>query len=352
VQFGQLELVELSKPYNKEELMKTVLVFVIVFVAFFTCQNTLWAADAWPTKPINLVVGYAPGGGTDMVARMAVEIINAKKLLPQPIVVQNKAGGSGRVAAAVVAKEKPDGYTILATTDGAFILGPFFDKVSYKPIEDFTFIAQNGKLDFGLIVPANSPFKTFKDLLDFARANPDKLNIGLSGADTADHVCLQALFKLEKVKVKFVPFAGVAPSMQAFLGGHVMATSGATDFAGYAAQAREGKGMRVLITMGDRRKPEFPNVPTLKELGYPLTYQSWYVISGPKGMDNAITEKLRDAFKTATQDPAYIKLLKEMDLYDDTLEFYPGLKNLLAQRADANEQLFKKLEMGLAFEKK
>jgi tripartite-type tricarboxylate transporter receptor subunit TctC len=331
--------------------MKTVLVVAMVFAVFVSCQNASSAADAWPTKPITLVVGYAPGGGTDMVARMAVEVINSKKLLPQPIVVQNKAGGSGRVAAAVVSKEKPDGYTILATTDGAFILGPFFDKVSYKPMEDFTFLAQNGKLDFGLIVPANSPFKTFKDLLDFARANPEKLTIGLSGADTADHVCLQALFKLEKVKVKFVPFAGVAPSMQAFLGGHVMATSGATDFAGYAAQAREGKGMRVLITMGEKRKPEFPNVPTLKELGYPLTYQSWYIISGPKGIDDAIAGKLRDALKTATADPAYIKLLKEMDLYDDSLEFWPTLKNSLAQRTNANEQMFKKLEMG-SFERK
>jgi tripartite-type tricarboxylate transporter receptor subunit TctC len=331
--------------------MKTVLVFVVAFVAFFSCQNTLSAADAWPTKPITLVVGYAPGGGTDMVARMAVEIINAKKLLSQPIVVQNKAGGAGRVGAAVVSKEKPDGYTILATTDGAFILGPFFDKVSYKPMEDFTFIAQNGKLDFGLIVPANSPFKTFKDLLEFARANPEKLTIGLAGANTADHVCLQALFKLENVKVKFVPFAGVAPAMQAFLGGHLMATSGATDFAGYAAQAREGKGMRVLITMGEKRKPEFPNTPTLKELGYPLAYQSWYIISGPNGIDDAIAGKLRDAFKTATADPAYIKLLKEMDLYDDSLEFWPTLKNSLVQRTNANEQMFKKLEMG-SFEKK
>ena len=332
--------------------MKTVLVFTVAFVMFFFCQNTVSAADAWPTKPITLVVGYAAGGGTDMVARMAVEVINAKKLLPQPIVVQNKPGGAGRVAAAVVSKEKPDGYTLLATTDGAFILGPFFEKVSYKPMEDFTFIAQNGKLDFGVIVPLNSPFKTFKDLLEFARANPEKLTIGLSGAGSADHVCLQALFKLENIKVKFVPFAGVAPSMQAFLGGHVMATSGATDFAGYAAQAREGKGMRVLITMGDKRKPEFPNVPTLKELGYPLVYQASYIISGPKDMDKAIVEKLRDAFKTATHDPAYIKLVKEMDLYDEALEFYPGLKTWLSQRVNANEQLFKKLEMGIAFEKK
>ena len=130
-----------------------------------------------------------------------------------------------------------------------------------------------------------------------------------------------------------------------------MATSGATDFAGYAAQAREGKGIRVLITMGDKRKPEFPNVPTLKELGYPLTYQSWYIISAPKGLDDAIAGKLRDAFKAATVDPAYIKMVKEMDLYDDSLEFWPTLKNSLVQRTNANEQMFKKLEMG-SFEKK
>ena len=182
--------------------MKTVLVVAMVFAVFFSCQSASSAADAWPTKPITLVVGYAPGGGTDLCARMAVEVINSKKLLPQPIVVQNKAGGSGRVAAAVVSKEKPDGYTILATTDNAFILGPYFEKVSYKPIDDFTFIAQNGKLDFGLVVPPNSPFKTFKEMLDFARANPDKLTIGLSGSFTSDRVCLRCPFQVGKCKGK------------------------------------------------------------------------------------------------------------------------------------------------------
>jgi tripartite-type tricarboxylate transporter receptor subunit TctC len=336
----------------KEELMKTVLVFVMVFAVFFSCQNTLSAADVYPTKPIELIVSYAPGGGTDLCARMAVEIINSKKLLPQPIIVSNKPGGSGRVAAAVVSKEKPDGYTLLASTDGAFILGPYFEAVSYKPIDDFTFIAQNGKLDFGVIVLPDSPFRTFKDMLDFARANPEKLTIGLSGAGTSDHVCLEALFKLENVKVKFVPFAGVAPSMQAFFGGHVMVTSSATDFAGYAAQAREGKALRVLVTMGDQRKPEFPNVPTLKELGWPLVYQSWYVISGPKNMDKAIVARLADAFKQATQDPAYIKLTKDLDTWAESPIFWPDLEKALVQRTNANEQLFKKVGMGLSFEKK
>ena len=332
--------------------MKTILVVAMVFAVFFSCQSASSAADAWPTKPITLVVGYAPGGGTDLCARMAVEVINSKKLLPQPIIVQNKAGGSGRVAAAVVSKEKPDGYTILATTDNAFILGPYFEKVSYKPIDDFTFIAQNGKLDFGLVVLPNSPFKTFKEMLDFARANPDKLTIGFSGSFTSDWVCLDALFKLENVKVKLIPFAGVAPSMQALLGGHVMATSGATDFAGYAAQAREGKMLRVLVTMGEKRRPEFPNIPTLKELGWPLVYQSWYVISGPKGMDRAVVEKLKDAFKTATQDPAYIKLLKDLDTYDESLVFWPELSSALVQRTNANELLFKKVGIIQSFEKK
>ena len=336
----------------KEVLMKTGLVLAMVFAVFFSFQNTLSAADAWPTKPIQLIVSYAPGGGTDLLARMAVERVNSMKLFPQPIIVSNKAGGSGRVAAAVVSKEKPDGYTILASTDGAFILGPYFEKVSYKPMEDFTFIAQNGKLDFGIIVLPNSPFRTFKDMLDFARANPEKLTIGLSGAGTSDHVCLEALFKLESVKVKFVPFAGVAPSMQAFFGGHVMATSSATDFAGYAAQAREGKALRVLVTMGDMRKPEFPNVPTLKELGWPLVYQSWYVISGPKNMDKSVVAKLTDAFKKATQDPAYVKLAKDLDTWADSPLFWPDLGKALAQRTDANEQLFKKVGMGLMFEKK
>ena len=104
--------------------------------------------------------------------------------------------------------------------------------------------------------------------------------------------------------------------------------------------------------MGEERKPEFPDVPTLKELGWPLVYQSWYVFSGPKNMDKAIVTKLVDVFKKATRDPAYIKLTKDLDIYAESPIFWPDLGKALAERTNANEQLFKNVGLGLAFEQK
>ena len=330
--------------------MKKAGTVIAVFVFLWCGQNWAGAADpSYPTKPIEIIVGYAPGGGTDLSIRMAAEITNSKKYLKQQVIVSNKPGGGGRVAMAVVAKAKPDGYTLSGSTDSALIMGPHMEPVNYKPLEDFNFIIQLGKLDFAVAVLPDSPFRTFKEMVDYARANPDKLTIGTVGVGTANHVGLEAFFKVENLKVKLVPFAGISLTMNAFLGKHVMAASTATDFAGYAPQVKKEGKFRVLAVMSDERLPEYPQVPTFAELGYqyPLVIQSWYLISGPKDMDKSIANQLGEVLRKAMEAPEYIKLAKDLDIYTEKPIMGDALREGLVARNKKNEELFKRLKMGI-----
>lgn len=323
--------------------MKTGLIVLCVYLATCLSFDFSIAADAnYPSRPIEMTIGYSPGAGTDLGTRIIAE--KSKKDLGQDVVCINKPGGGGRVALTLVSKAKPDGYNLAATTDSAVILSPNLEKVPYRPLEDLTFITQFGKLDFGVIVMANSPFKTFKDMIDFAQANPDKLTISTVGEGTANHIAFHALNLLKGLKIKLVPFSGAAPAMTALLGGHVMVASTASS--GYAPYLKS-KTVRLIAMMGDERLSEYPDVPTLKEMGYPLEFQSWYIITGPKNMDKSIVKRLSDAFTKAMETPEYIKLAKELEIYVKKPFHGDELSAGIRERNRKNVELFKRLGIGL-----
>jgi tripartite-type tricarboxylate transporter receptor subunit TctC len=323
--------------------MKTAWTVLMMGLVMCVGFDSMAAETAYPTKPIEITIGYAPGAGTDLGTRMVAE--QAKKDLGQDILCVNKPGGAGRIALTLIAKAKPDGYSLAATTDSAIISVPHLEKVPYKAMEEFTFISQFGTLDFGVTVAQDSPFKTFKDVVQFARANPDKLTIGIIGVGSADHVAFQALALLENLKVKFVPFSGAAPTMTALLGGHIMMASPASS--GYAPHVK-GKTARLLAVLGEERMEPYPDVPTLKELGYPsLVFQSWYVISGPRNMEKSVVNKLAAAFKKAMATPEFMKLAKDLEIYAPKTLSGDELREGLVRRDKINEELFKKLGIGL-----
>lgn len=322
--------------------MKTAWMALIVSCAIFASVDGM-AAEIYPNRPIEITIGYAPGAGTDLGTRMIAE--QAKKDLGQDVVCVNKPGGAGRIALTLIAKAKPDGYSLAATTDSAIIAVPHLEKVPYKALEDFTYISQFGTLDFGVTVAPDSPFKTFRDVVQFARANPDKLTMGIIGVGSADHVAFQALALLENLKIKFVPFAGAAPAMTALLGGHIMITSPASS--GYAPHVK-AKSARLLAVLGEERLEQYPDVPTLKELGYPsLVFQSWYVISGPKNMDKGIVKKLADAFRKAMATPEFIRVAKELEIYSPKTLSGDELRDGIVRRDRINDELFKKLGIAI-----
>ena len=186
---------------------------------------------------------------------------------------------------------------------------PHMQKVQFDTLKDFTWIACLTGYTFGLVVPADSPLKNIKDLVPFAKANPEKLTYGSTGAGTSPHLAVEEFAQRAGIKLIHVPFKGNADNMQAVLGGHVMAASDAT---GWGPHVDAGK-LRLLATYGSKRTKRWASVPTLDELGYQTVSDSPFGVCGPKGMDPAVTAKLHDAFKKTLEDPAVLATFEKYD---------------------------------------
>lgn len=275
-----------------------------VFVAM---SSSAWGQD-FPNKPITLIVPWPAGGSTDIAMRAIAD--SASKQLGQPIAVDNKAGGGGTVGpATMAAAAKPDGYTISQMPITVFRL-PLMQDVSWNPETDFTYIVHLTGYTFGVTTNSESQFKTWKDVVEFAKANPGKVTYATPGAGTSLHVGMEQIAGMAGIKLTQVPFKGGAETNAAVLGNHTMLQADST---GWRPLVDAGK-LRLLMVWTDKRSPNFPDVPTLKELGYPMVYDSPFGIAGPKGMDPKIVAKLHDAFKKAIEDPAVIATLAKYDM--------------------------------------
>jgi tripartite-type tricarboxylate transporter receptor subunit TctC len=263
-------------------------------------------AQAYPSKPVTLIVPWPPGGSTDRHLRGLAEI--ASKYLGQNIVVENKPGGGGTIGPSQMALQaKPDGYTISQFPMGMLRI-PHMQKSPWNPLTDFTYIIGVTGYTFGLTVRADSPYKSFNEYIEAARKEPGKIDYASTGIGTTPHLNIEEVAMNAKVTLNHVPFKGNADSTQALLGGHVMAQSDATGWDKYV----DGGQMRLLVTFGDTRTKRWPNVPTAKELGYGVVSTSPYGIAGPKGMDPAVVKTLHDAFKKAIDDPKHLELLAQL----------------------------------------
>lgn len=276
------------------------------------------SAQDYPTKPITLIVPWPAGGSTDISMRAIAD--SASKILGQPIVIDNKGGGGGTVGpATMAAAAKPDGYTISQIPITVFRL-PLMQQVSWDPAKDFTYIVHLTGYTFGVTTNAESQFKTWKDVVDFAKANPGKVTYATPGAGTSLHVGMEQIATRAGIKLTQVPFKGGAETNAAVLGNHTMLQADST---GWRPLVDAGK-LRLLMVWTSKRSPNFPDVPTLNELGYDIVYDSPFGIAGPKGMDPKIVAKLHDAFKTAIEDPAVIVTLQKFDMvanYKNTQDY-------------------------------
>ena len=265
------------------------------------------SSQAFPTKPVTLIVPWPAGGSTDRHMRALAEL--ASKNLRQNIIVENKPGGGGTLGPGTMARTaKPDGYTITQYPLGMLRI-PHMQKMQWDPLEDFTFIVGVSGYTFGFTVRADSPYKTFNDYIEAARKNPDKVDYGSTGIGSSPHLLVEELAINAKVQLNHVPFKGNADLQSALLGGHVMAQSDATGWDKFV----ENGQMRLLVTFGEKRTKRWPQVPTAKELGYGVVSQSPYGIAGPKGMDPAVVKVLHDAFKKAMDDPKHQELLEQLN---------------------------------------
>jgi tripartite-type tricarboxylate transporter receptor subunit TctC len=231
----------------------------------------------------------------------------AQKYLGQPVVVDNKPGGGGMIGPSNMAKlAKPDGYTVAQLPITAYRL-PHQRKVDWDPLADFSYIIGISGYTFGVVVKSDSPFRTFQDLIDYARANPGKLSYGSTGQGTSPHLLMEEVAQKAGVQFLHVPFKGNADSTQALMGGHVMAQSDAT---GWGRHVDAGT-FRLLVTFGEKRTKW--NAPTAKEIGIDIVSYSPYGLVGPKGMDPQLVKRLHDAFKRTLDDPEHTKVLQQLD---------------------------------------
>ena len=264
-------------------------------------------AQGYPSRPVTLIVPWPPGGSTDLSMR-ALAIL-AEKPLGQRIVIENRPGVSGTMGAQQLAQSaKPDGYTVAQMPITVFRL-PHMTKMAFDPMADFTWIIHLTGYTFGVVVLSDSPWKSWGDLIAYAKANPGTLTYGTPGNGTSLHITMEDIAQREGIRWTQVPFKGYAEAATSLLGGHIMAHADST---GWGEQVNSGR-LRLLSTWGSQRTKRWPNAPTLKDLGYPIVSNSPYGIAGPKGMDAAVVKVLHDAFRKALEDPEYQKTLDKFD---------------------------------------
>src|SRR5574343_1690670 len=263
-------------------------------------------SQAFPAKPIRLICPWPAGGSSDAVMRALAE--SAGRALGGQMIVENKPGASGMLGPNELVNARPDGYTLSQLTIGVARL-PHMQKMQFDPLRDFTYIACLTGYTFGIVVKADSPFKTVKDLVDYAKANPGKFSYGSTGNGTTPHLAVEEFASKAGIQLSHVPFKGSANGLQALLGGHINAHSDAT---GWAPHVDSG-ALRLLATYGSKRTKRWPKVPTLNELGYDTVSDSPFGIGGPRGMDPAIVRKLQDAFKKTLSDPAVLAAFEKYD---------------------------------------
>jgi tripartite-type tricarboxylate transporter receptor subunit TctC len=277
-----------------------------IVCAVACAPGTTLAQDKYPAKPINFVIGYPGGGTTDVCARPLV--MAAGKTLGQPIVVINKPGGGSAVAMAALKNEKPDGYTIGILPSGA-VLSQHMRRVPYDSAKDFTPVMQYAVYLYGLVVKADSPWKTFKEFIDYAKANPGKIRYGTAGAGTPQHLVMERLALKENIKWTHIPFQGGGPAIAALLGGHLEACSQTTEWKKHV----EAGTLRLLAVYGEKRMADFPNAATLLELGYDITAPSLISVVGPRGLSPQVVATLHGAFKKAMEDPDFVRVSRQVD---------------------------------------
>ncbi len=263
------------------------------------------AAQPFPSKPVTLICPWPPGGSTDVHLRKFAEI--AQKYLGQPVVIENKPGASGTLGpSTMAATARADGYT-LAQYPISLIRVAHMQKASWDPLKDFSFILGLTGYTFGVVVKSDSPFRSFQDLIEYARANPGRMSFASTGNGTSPHLLMEEVAMKTGVRFLHVPFKGNADSTQALMGGHIMAQSDAT---GWGRHVDSG-AFRLLVTFGEKRTRW--DAPTAKELGIDVVSYSPYGIVGPKGMEAQVMRTLHDAFKKTLDDAEHLKLLQQFD---------------------------------------
>ena len=273
--------------------------FALFGALLLASSATTWAQE-WPSRPVHLMVGFAPGGGTDIVARALGQRMGEN--LKQSIVVENKAGAAGTIAADYVAKAAPDGYTLLMGHSNSNAISPFvLSNVPYDPATDFTPITYLGYVPNVLVVNAALPVNSVAELIALAKTKPGQLTYGSSGIGSTQHLAGALFAKISGVTLNHIPYKGSGQAIVDLLSGQI--TMNFDTLPPVLEHIKSGK-LRALAISTPKRLPQLPDVPTFAEVGINgFDVTNWYSIMGPKGMSPETVSRIDKAVKTAMSDP-------------------------------------------------
>ena len=258
------------------------------------------AAQTWPNKPMRLVVAYPPGGPTDLVGRLYADKLS--KLWGQPMVVENRPGANGNIAAQVVAKAPADGTTFLLHASSLVINSILYKDVGYDPLKDFTPVSQVFDYKLVVVVHPSVPANTFQELVNLAKAKPGSINFASAGgAGAPTHLSVEMFKQIAGIDLVHVPYTGGSPATNDLLGGHVMMMFNNPTQS--LPHVKAGK-LRGLATTGATRMPQAPDLPTVAELGYPgFDVGTWFAIWGPAGLPPEVVETMSRAVADISRQP-------------------------------------------------
>ena len=274
-----------------------------------------WAQGAYPNKTVTFVVPAAAGGTTDISGRMAAQAL--APVLGQAVVVDNKGGGNGAIAANIVKRAEADGYTLLMQYSGFHVISPHLAKAPQWEQKDFQPIANIISAPQIIVVRESLPVKTLAELIAYAKANPGKLNYASSCNGSLQHVTGAMLEQQGGIKMVHVPYKGTGPALQDLLGGQVDLTFGtAPPFMPHIASGK----LRVLAVTGKERLPSLPDAPTTAEAGYPgVNATSWFALFAPAAVPRPVIDRLAADLKKVVEDPAFRKKAEEQGAAADYL---------------------------------
>lgn len=285
---------------------------VLASLASFLPAHSAGKAD-YPTKAVNIVVPFPPGQSPDLIARALSE--GAKGAFPQPLVVVNRPGGAGTIGIAEVVMAKADGYTVGLSPIAPLIVQPqLTSDLPYKRPDDYRPVMKIGSVPMVLSVLADSPWKSIRDVIDYAKANPGKMRVGSSGLGSIPHMDLELFKEKAGIDLTHVPFPGSAAYIPALLGGHIEAIS--DSLPPVLDQVRAGK-IRVLATFEDRRNRILPDVPTFKELGFDVTLGVYHSVFVPKGTPDSAVKALADALRKSMDSEPFKKFVESSNYVVD-----------------------------------
>ena len=297
-----------------------------------------FAQADYPSRPIRLIVPYNAGGSTDMVARRLAEL--SEPILGQSIIVENRGGAGATLSSKAMVGASPDGH-MLAVILSPTLRMPHIADVGYDPLKDFTYIVALAGYTVGAGVLADSPFKTFDDLVAYAKANPDKITYGTASVGSFSNVMMEETAARHGIKWRHIPFKGESEVIPAVMGGFVDVYAGSTTV---LPMVKSGK-MRMLVTWGAQRAPQFPDTPTLQEVdGTPPIYAPMGII-GPKGMDPAVVKKLHDVFKQVADTKEFQDALFQFGMQESYMKT-EDYASYAAEQFELEGEIVKKL--GLA----